>query len=71
MLKFDFLFSVMVFFFLECEFGLFGVNCSFGCGYCLKNKFCYFEIGVCFEGCELGYRGNNCKKSNDNCLYVN
>lgn len=57
-------------FFPECEDGFFGVNCSLRCGYCLKNKQCHYETGVC-EGCEAGYRGNDCNKSKYNCIHIN
>lgn len=42
----------MLFFYLECLIGYFGMNCSENCsGYCVNNELCDYVIGVCFNGC--------------------
>lgn len=43
-----------------CTTGFYGEKCSSICGYCLNNSVCDHVTGVCEQGCEPGYQGENC-----------
>lgn len=51
----------MVFYFIVCLFGYYGLNCKECCsGYCMNDKLCDFVSGYCFNGCYDGYFGIWC-----------
>lgn len=49
---------------IECDAGTFGTNCSGTCGHCHKGQSCDKEMGACPKGCDSGYEGIYCNKSN-------
>lgn len=53
----------MCFFLSECKVGLFGENCAKFCGHCSGYKACDHVTGQCLSGCEPGYIGEDCLKS--------
>lgn len=50
--------------YLECDEGKFGLHCNQSCGHCLNNEQCHYINGTCFNGCDSGYYGRECKKGN-------
>lgn len=63
---FIFLFYMLfvVFYFIVCLFGYYGLNCKECCsGYCMNDKLCDFVSGYCFNGCYDGYFGIWCNIS--------
>lgn len=55
--------------FIECDGGLFGVNCSTTCGHCLNNQQCHHLDGTCAKGCDPGYMGDNCAEGRNTFFY--
>lgn len=49
---------------IECDAGTFGTNCSGTCGHCHKGQSFDKEMGACPKGCDSGYEGIYCNKSN-------
>lgn len=43
-----------------CTTGYYGEKCNSICGHCLNNSACDQVTGVCEQGCEPGYEGENC-----------
>lgn len=50
-------------FFVACEKGYYGRECSYTCGHCLDKNECFHTNGTCLSGCEFGYIGDLCKTS--------
>ena len=48
--------------FTECE-GTFGDNCSNSCGFCFGKEHCHPLNGTCMNGCDSGYKGQQCTQS--------
>lgn len=49
------------FFFIACDKGSYGANCSQKCGNCRDIKQCLHSNGLCLNGCKAGYTGSLCK----------
>lgn len=47
----------------ECDGHTYGNNCQEDCGICRNREECDIVTGVCSNGCDTGYRGDNCKES--------
>lgn len=44
-----------------CPFGYYGPNCESKCvGYCVDNESCNHINGLCDNGCNDGWTGENC-----------
>lgn len=48
----------------ECDRGSFGKDCASSCGRCMDNETCHHVNGSCINGCETGFQGLDCKRSN-------
>nr|XP_034322173.1 scavenger receptor class F member 1-like [Crassostrea gigas] len=53
----------------DCNGGTYGLNCNYSCGHCLDNKQCHYINGSCFNGCDSGYKGIDCKQVCNNNTY--
>lgn len=51
------LFSIII----DCQMGMYGVNCVEKCGNCKNNETCDIVNGTCPNGCAAGYNGTVCK----------
>lgn len=49
-----------------CFIGIYGGVCDKICGNCVDSVFCYLMMGVCFDGCYLGYMLDCC----DICMLI-
>lgn len=49
-----------MFFIKVCLKGIYGLVCSFKCGYCIKGEVCLFNNGICIVGCMEGFKGFLC-----------
>lgn len=49
--------------FAECDGHTYGYNCQEHCGICRNGEECDTVTGVCPNGCDTGYMGDNCKES--------
>lgn len=56
---------IYFFVFIECDGGLFGMNCSIPCKHCLNNQQCHHINGACANGCDPGYIGNTCTEGTE------
>lgn len=46
---------------IDCQMGMYGVNCVERCGNCKNNETCDIVNGTCPNGCAAGYNGTVCK----------
>lgn len=46
---------------LECDKGLYGIECNETCGQCRDLNQCSNVNGTCFTGCDAGFWGDLCK----------
>lgn len=53
----------------DCNGGTYGLNCNYSCGHCLDNNQCHYINGSCFNGCDSGYKGVDCKQGWVNFAY--
>ena len=51
-------------FVLECNYGMFGTNCSEKCGNCLNLDQCHHINGSCLDDCAPGFQGVTCTEGN-------
>ena len=51
-----------IFFFAECDGGMYGQDCGNTCGSCINNTQCHHINGTCLhvQGCGPGYKGDKC-----------
>lgn len=55
---------LVVFYFIVCPSGYYGLNCKERCsGHCMNDKPCDFVSGYCSNGCHDGYLGTRCNTS--------
>ncbi|XP_046554705.1 uncharacterized protein LOC124264029 isoform X2 [Haliotis rubra] len=52
-----------------CPAGVYGVDCSNGCGRCGNNSLCHHETGSCPDRCEAGWQLDLCKDACPNGKY--
>ena len=58
--------NINVYFYLliSTEFeGTFGDSCSNPCGFCFGKEHCHPLNGICMNGCDIGYKGQQCTQS--------
>lgn len=61
LLKWAWCTEILLYSYLECDNGSYGLNCSETCGNCLKDTICHHVNGTCLEGCAAGYKTQTCK----------
>lgn len=47
----------------ECSNRTYGQSCSEKCGFCFKQEQCNHVNGICLNGCDSGYKGEQCNAS--------
>ena len=60
---------IYVIFFIECDKGMFGNECTRTCGHCFGEEECHHINGTCLKGCKDGLQGTMCIKGKLFCVH--
>ena len=52
-----------------CDGNTFGQDCGEECGECVNDEQCHHINGTCLNGCKRGYKGQQCKQGNIQCIH--